>query len=200
VLLVLVAFVAVPWMLVPKPMILKKRHEAQAHVSGPPRPTPAAAASHQPACSNARRCLLPAPDDPRRPAARSPPARRRPPAAQSEEYGRLTASEDVEEHSGHAGQRRTPAPAAGHGGGHGHGDHFDFGEVRGAGAGAALWGGGAAVKSRALGGLAAAALADKLLGRPQIRCCTGARRLPPSPTTTTTPTRPATRRRLWCTR
>jgi hypothetical protein len=31
--LVLIAFVAVPWMLVPKPLILKKRHEASQNVS-----------------------------------------------------------------------------------------------------------------------------------------------------------------------
>jgi hypothetical protein len=63
------------------------------------------------------------------------------PGAQSEEYGRLTANEDVEEHgAGHAGQRRTPA-AAPAGGGHGHGDHFDFGEVRARPPGLAPWAG-----------------------------------------------------------
>jgi V-type H+-transporting ATPase subunit a len=34
VVLLLVAFAAVPWMLLPKPLILKKRHEAAQNVSG----------------------------------------------------------------------------------------------------------------------------------------------------------------------
>lgn len=33
VVLLLVSFVAVPWMLLPKPLILKKRHEASQNVS-----------------------------------------------------------------------------------------------------------------------------------------------------------------------
>lgn len=137
VLLLLVAFVAVPWMLVPKPMILKKRHEASARAvgssrsagAGPLGPRRAGGALHARATETHGRSL----QHHRQPQATPkieprPTANRKRPQPQRSAYDSMDGHHDDEEARG---LMHGQAQSSGHGGGgHGHGDHFDFGEVR----------------------------------------------------------------------
>ncbi len=150
--LLLVSLFAVPWMLLPKPLILKKRHEAmmtakvglsRCFVRRPPRTMHSRLAltlvAFHALCATfleATRCTSTAVslvtcsgNDPYSlllPAAQGHSA-----VEMSQNYGAL-ADDEESRHRPHGGGHGSSGDGHGHGGGHGdrgHGDHFEFGEI-----------------------------------------------------------------------